>query len=209
MATTTGPSLYRSTDGGNTWAAVPNQPTGLMPLSGALDGSGQLFLAYDSSLGPNGVSNSAVYRLATASNTWTNFTPLAPGSWQFGYGAVGVSASNPGEVMVSTLDRWSADDIYRSTDGGNTWTGMSALSNHSAPNNPWEVAYFGGSLGTAMGGWLTSVALDPFNSNHVMYTGLWESTNAMSNAISWSYNNSGIEERLSCGRSRRIPVRIC
>ncbi len=199
VAATTGTTLYRSTDGGANWAAVPGQPAGQMPVQGALDGSGHLYLTYSNALGPNGVGAGAVYKLTTANNGWSNITPVAPTSnWQFGYGGLAVDARNPNAIVVSTIDRWAGgDDLFKSTDGGATWTGLNAISTHAAPNNPWMVAYSGGSLAGRMGHWITDVDIDPFNSNNVMYNtgyGLWESHSLTKPTVAWSFNVSGIEE---------------
>ena len=43
----------------------------------------------------------------------------------FGYGGVAVDARRPGTVVVSTNNRWAAvDTLYRTTDGGRTWTSL-------------------------------------------------------------------------------------
>jgi hypothetical protein len=199
IAATSGETLYRSTDGGATWAPVPGGPAGLMPVQGALDGSGHLVLTYANGLGPNGITAGAVYKLTTASNTWTNISPAAPSaSWQFGYGGLALDPRNTNTIVVSTIDRWSTgDDLYKSTDGGATWTGLNAISTHTAPGNPWMTAYYGGSLAGKMGHWISDVDIDPFNSNNIMYNtgyGLWESNNLGSASVAWSFNVSGIEE---------------
>ncbi|WP_426323165.1 hypothetical protein [Pseudoduganella sp. R-43] len=199
VAATSGETLYRSTDGGTTWAPVPGGPAGLMPVQGALDGSGRLVLTYANGLGPNGITAGAVYKLTTANNTWANITPAAPtASWQFGYGGLALDVRNPNTIVVSTIDRWSTgDDLYKSTDGGATWTGLNAISTHAAPGYPWMTAYYGGSLAGKMGHWISDVDIDPFNSNNIMYNtgyGLWESNNLGSASVAWGFNVNGIEE---------------
>lgn len=199
LAATTGSTLYRSTDGGTTWAGVPGGPAGLMPLQGALDGNGTLVLTYGNAPGPHGVSASGVYKLTLATNTWTNITPVPPtADWHFGYSGLAVDPRNPNSMVVATIDRWwPGDEVYKSSDGGATWTALAANSTRSAPNNPWLVAYYGGSLADRMGHWISDVEIDPFNSNNVMYNtgyGLWESNNLASSIVDWSFNNSGIEE---------------
>jgi len=199
MAATTGTTLYRSTDGGTTWASVPGGPAGLMPLQGALDSNGRLLLTYGNQPGPNNITAGAVYKVNVATNAWTDITPAAPtASWQFGYSGLGVDPRNPNHIVVSTIDRWSSgDDLYKSTDGGVTWTGLSAKSTHAAPNHPWVAAYYGGAQAGRMGHWISDVDIDPFNSNNVMYNtgyGLWESANLTNSTVTWSFNNNGIEE---------------
>ena len=199
VASTKSTALYKSTDGGVTWSAVAGGPRGLMPLQGALDGTGNLLMSYANGLGPNGVTAGGVYKLKLAPNSWTNITPVAPTrTWLFGYGGLAVDPRNANAIVVSTLDRWGGgDDLFKSTDGGATWTGLNAISTHAAPNNPWLTGYYGGSLAGVMGSWITDVNIDPFNSNNVMYNtgyGLWESNNLGSASVAWSFNVSGIEE---------------
>jgi len=199
VAATSGETLYRSTDGGVSWAPVPGGPAGLMPVQGALDGSGHLVLAYANGLGPNNITAGAVYKLTTATTTWSNITPLAPsGSLPFGYSGLALDPRNPNTIVVSTIDRSATgDDLYKSTDGGATWTGLNAISTHAAPANPWLTAYYGGSLAGKMGHWISDIEIDPFNSNSIMYNtgyGLWESNNLGSATVAWSFNVGGIEE---------------
>ena len=63
-ATTAGTNLYRSTDAGATWTLVTgsNPPSGLMPHHGALASDGNLWIAYNSSSGPNSISSGAVWK---------------------------------------------------------------------------------------------------------------------------------------------------
>ena len=198
LAATTGNTLYRSSDGGATWAGVPGGPAGLMPLQASLDGKGHLFLTYGNGPGPNGVTAGAVYQLALASNAWTDITPAAPGSAaQFGYGGLALDPRHPNTIVVSTLDRWSGDDLFTSTDGGATWTGLNAISTHAAPDNPWVAAYHGGSLAGKMGHWISDVDIDPFNADNIIYNtgyGLWESNSLTRSTVAWSFNDRGIEE---------------
>lgn len=195
VAVTTGTNLYRSTDSGKTWSAVPNQPTGLMPLAGAFDSTGYLFITYSNGLGPNGITTGAVYRFKASSTTWTNVSPQS--ATYYGYSGVSVSSTN---VLVSTIDRWGdGDDIFLSKNSGSTWTSLKSISQRSAPNNPWLTSYHGGSLsGSAMGHWITDVEFDPFNGNHVIYNtgfGAWETQNALNpSQVNWAFNVSGIEE---------------
>jgi photosystem II stability/assembly factor-like uncharacterized protein len=198
MAATTGSTLYRSTDGGATWAGVPGGPAGLMPLQGSI-GGGRLLMTYSNGNGPGGISNGAVYAFTPASATWTNITPVAPSTtWNFGYSGLGVDPRNPNTIVVSTFERWGGgDDLFKSTDGGATWTGLNAISTHAAPNNPWLLAYNSGSFAGKMGHWISDVDIDPFNSNNVIYNtgyGVWESNSLGGGTVAWSFNDSGIEE---------------
>ena len=48
----TGTNLYKSTDGGVTWAAITGAPTAYMPHRAALSSTGILYLAYSDNTGP-------------------------------------------------------------------------------------------------------------------------------------------------------------
>ena len=112
--TLTGTNLYRTTNGGTTWAAVPNEPTGKLAFQAALDSAGSLYVTYDNNLGPNNVTAGAVERLNTATGAWTVITPP---TGQGGFAGVSVDPAAAGTLIVTTTDRWFPhDQIYRSTD---------------------------------------------------------------------------------------------
>jgi photosystem II stability/assembly factor-like uncharacterized protein len=168
-ATDTGTNLYESTDAGVTWHAVAGAPAGLMPQHGALAADGTLYLDYSNQPGPNGMTDGSVWKYATRTGTWTNITPEVPGAGgnpAFGYGGLAVDPQHPGTVMVATNDRWfPVDDIYRSTDGGTTWKSVSATASLDVSASPfldWGAA-------PKFGWWMGSVAIDPFDSAHVVY----------------------------------------
>jgi len=195
-----GATLLRSRDGGKSWAPVPGAPKGLIPHHAALDASGRLFLTYADGLGPNGVTDGAVWSLEPASGVWRDITPVRPGAERFGYAGLALDAQRPGTLMVSTLDRWGAgDDIFRSTDGGGTWTSVGARSQHDSSAAPWLTAY--GHGGRGMGHWIADVEIDPFDSGAAAYVtgfGLWM-TRALSDsgAVAWRFDNQGLEETVA------------
>jgi xyloglucan-specific exo-beta-1,4-glucanase len=106
---------------------VPGQPSGLMPHHAALDASGVLYLSYGNAPGPNSLTSGAIWKLAPASGQWTEITPLAPDSKSpFGYGGLALDAQHPGTLLVSTLDYWRPDEIFRSVNGGQSWREVGA-----------------------------------------------------------------------------------
>ena len=120
-----GTSIYRSTNGGTTWAALPGQPTGFMPHHAVLGSNGILYVTYSNKGGPYDGEKGDVWKYNTATAAWTLISPVpstSPDDY-FGYGGLAVDAQDPDTVMVAALNSWWPDTIlFRSTDQGVTWT---------------------------------------------------------------------------------------
>jgi photosystem II stability/assembly factor-like uncharacterized protein len=189
-------SLYRSTDGGATWSAVPGQPSGLLPHHAALSADGMLYLTYNDGLGPNGVSVGAVWKLKTADGSWTN---VSPPIGQGGFAGISLDVLQPGTILVSTIDRWSPrDEVFRSTDGGATWKGLNAISVRDTSSAPYAAA--------STPHWLGDIKIDPFNSNRAFYItgfGLFATDNLTAadtnGQVTWTFRNDGLEETVPLG----------
>ena len=191
--------LYRSDDTGATWQPIPN-PSPLLPNHGVLDGAGNLYLSCGDAPGPNGMSDGAVWKRATKTGTWQEVTPEKPGLGNtFGYGGVTVDARHPQTVMVSTMDRWAKHDtLFRTTNGGTTWTNISPLAVRDSSLSPY---LNWGRPKADLGHWIGDIEIDPFDSNHVLYvTGAtiwasWDMTAADQNKPThWQVGAKGVEE---------------
>lgn len=184
-------SLYRSTDGGGTWKTVPGQPTGQLPHHGVLSGDGSLYLAYADAVGPNGATAGSVWKYTPADGAWKN---ISPSSGSYGFTGLAVDPQKPSTVMVTTLDRWwPEDEIYRSTDGGTTWKALAETSARDASAAPY--------VGTGTGHWMSALAIDPFDSGHVLYgtgSGIWGSDDVTAadngEETHWTVRARGLEE---------------
>lgn len=187
-AQTNAQTLWQSTDGGDTWSAVAGQPSGLIALQGKLDPAGNLFVAYSDQVGPSGATAGAAWKRNSA-GTWTNLN--IPGG-QGGCGGIAVDPDVPGRIVVSTLDRWwPRDEIYRSDDGGQTWSGVldGAARDHSSA--PWAA-----SLSPH---WISDVEIDPFDSGRATFVtgyGIYTTSNlgATPGKPTWSFDCKGLEE---------------
>ncbi|MFF8279618.1 RICIN domain-containing protein [Streptomyces lateritius] len=184
-------SLYRSTDGGSTWQAVSGQPAGQMPQHGVLSGDGSLYLTYTNNLGPNGVTAGSVWKYTPGSGAWKN---ISPSQGSYGFSGLAVDPRKPSTVMVTTLGRWwPEDEIYRTTDGGSNWKALADKSVRDASGAPY--------VGTHTGHWMTALAIDPFDSGHVLYgtgNGILRSKDANASdsggTSHWSMGARGLEE---------------
>lgn len=200
-----GGGLLVSTDGGVTWGLVTGQPKGLVPHHLAIDANGAAYIAYSNGLGPNGVTNGAVWKLDPDTGTWTDITPIKPsGADSFGYGGLSLDPAHPGVILVSTLDRWGAgDDLFRSTDGGKTWKALRDKSEHDTGGAPW-VRSLEGKSGRAMGHWIGDVDIDPTNPDEAIYVtgyGLWRTRDLTeadrSGRTHWRFDDEGLEETVA------------
>ncbi|MFF3330076.1 1,4-beta-glucanase [Streptomyces sp. NPDC002888] len=195
------PNLYRTADG-TTWEAVPGQPTGTsakVPIRAAYDClTRELYVTYANAPGPNGQSDGSVHKLATVSGKWTDVTPVKPGGTtsdgstdSFGYGGVAVDARRPGTVVVSTNNRWAAvDTLYRTTDGGRHWTSLKDKAVLDVSETPFLT--FGADQ-PKFGWWIQAVAVDPYDSKHVVY-GTGATLYGTRDLKNWAPQIRGLEE---------------
>lgn len=162
--------LYRTRDGGQTWAAVKGgPPPELLPVKAELDDRGILYVAYCNDIGPNGVTNGAVFKLDTQTDTWTDISPeKSPARPPGGYMAISLDRQMPGTLMVATMNRWQPrDTIWRSTDDGESWMDIGPISSRDVSTAPFLLW---GNKEADFGWWIAGLAIDPFNSGHVAYT---------------------------------------
>jgi hypothetical protein len=197
-------SLYATLDEGKTWAPVPGQPRGAYVHQMQVVDS-TFYATYSNQPGPNGITDGSVWKLTIANNRWTDITPVKPqpGSERpFGYAGLSVDPHDPNRLAVSTLDRWNpGDDVFRSSDGGAHWFGLRQGSTRDASAAPYMTW---GKSAASFGWWTGALAVDPFDSTHVVYgTGanIWASNdvpatyNGTSSPMThWFVGGVGIEE---------------
>ncbi|VDB99838.1 unnamed protein product [Peniophora sp. CBMAI 1063] len=177
-------NVFVSNDSGSTWSAIAGQQTTFFPHKGALSPSEKsLYISYSDGAGPYDGTNGAVYKYNITSGALTNITPVSGSDLYFGFGGVAVDLQKPGTVMVAALNSWWPDgQIFRSTDGGATWSPLWAWASSGYPNidkfyafddtlAPWiGPDATTTELGTLQIGWMMEgLSIDPFDSNHWLY----------------------------------------
>lgn len=198
----TSPSLWYSDDNGDTWIEAPNQPgrtagQEMFALMGSFDAAGTFYVTWGDQTGPGSYQTRyVVSKLAAGASTWTSITPP---TGQGGFAGVSADARTAGHVVVTTIHRWwPGDEVYRSTNGGSTWSAVlrSTGTTRSPGNSPWATS--------AGPHWMTDVDIDPFNSERVIFNtgfGLFQTTNLSAANASrvWTFYNDGLEELVPLG----------
>ena len=193
-------NLFRSKDAGKSWQPVPGAPVQYRPARAALASDGILYISYVTGPNPYRPTDGGIWKLDTASGSWTDITPDRPDAANnraFGYGGVSVDAHHPRTLIASTYYRPGSEEIFRSLDGGKTWKGVFA----SGGTYDFSLAPY---VAKTPIHWLFDVEIDPANSDHAIFTtgyGGYETFNltAMDSGkpTKWSVMSTGIEETVA------------
>ncbi|MEU4684795.1 xyloglucanase [Streptomyces xinghaiensis] len=179
--------VYRSTDGGTTWAPLAGAPTGYLPHKGVLDPvSHLLYIATSDTYGPFDGGKGDVWRHHTATGAWTRISPVPSTSDDnyFGYSGLTVDRRRPGTVMVGTQVSWWPDgNIFRSTDSGATWTRVwdwdgypdrTLRYDFDISATPWATMGLESEppvLVPRIGQAISAMEIDPFDSDRMLFNG--------------------------------------
>ncbi|MFV2144417.1 cellulose binding domain-containing protein [Isoptericola sp. G70] len=178
-------NVYRSTDAGETWERVPGQPTGFIPHKAELDHtSGQLYVATSDTGGPYDGGSGDVWRLDTATDEWSRISPVPSDDADayFGYSGLTIDRQDPDTIMVVSQLSWFPDNqVFRSTDRGETWTQIWDWTSYPERSKRYDLDISGAPWldfgGTSQPpedspklGWMTeSFEIDPFDSDRFLY----------------------------------------
>jgi hypothetical protein len=191
------PGLWVSRDAGASWQAVPGAPTQHRPMRAALAGDGRLYIAYASDPGPHRMKDGAVWRYDPRAQAWADITPERPNAAQpFGYATVTVDPTNPQRLLASTAGRGTGDQLFRSTDGGATWTPLFPAAQFDAAAAPY--------VADTHLHWLYDVKINPANPDLALFTtgyGGWETLDLTAadsaKPTHWRVMAAGIEETVA------------
>ena len=142
-------NLFRSTDAGKTWQAVPGQPTQYRPTHMVMAPDGMLYLSYGTSPGPSRMTDGAVWKFDPDSGAWTDITPVKPDAGNdrpSGTRRWLSMRTIRGWLIASTFGRMNGnggeDDMFRTIDGGATWKpvfgGTAATAGRARSTTPWR-----------------------------------------------------------------------
>ncbi|WEF33870.1 GDSL-type esterase/lipase family protein [Pseudoduganella chitinolytica] len=199
-----GPHLYRSDDGGRTFAPLPGTPRDLMPHRAALDGQGNLFVTFANGAGPHPdkqgaepVNRGGVWKYAGAAGTWQEVTPRGARS---AFSGIAIDRNDPRRMLVSTINTFvpqgdpalgeKGDRIYLSRDGGASWTDLVARG----------IARDSAGIDWIRGHgihWTGSIAFDPFDGRAAWVTsgnGVFHTRDLDATPTTWRFAVQGMEE---------------
>ena len=203
-----GPNLYRSDDGGASFAPVaggPTGPSGLMPQRAAFDGAGKLYITYANGAGPHPdkagrepVDRGQVWQYDVAGSAWRNVTPV--GSPR-PFGGISVDPRNPKRLVISTINTFitqgdaRGDRIYVSQDAGANWVDVVNRGfRRDAAGVPWLE-------GHAIH-WAGAIEFDPFDTRAVWVTsgnGVFRTADIDATPATWTFTVKGLEETVPLG----------
>ncbi len=121
--------LYKTTDGGKTFKKVlfESDSAGVIDISMDMNNPEVLYVAtWQAWRAPWGMSSggvhSALFKTTDGGATWTNLTKTAKGIPSGVVGKIGVAASPVRSGLVWALIEHDSGGVYRSNDGGATWS---------------------------------------------------------------------------------------
>ncbi|KAL2074161.1 hypothetical protein VTL71DRAFT_7939 [Oculimacula yallundae] len=176
-----GQSVFKSEDGGVTWAWVSGAPLGFLPHKGVLSPAEKvLYVSYSNGAGPYDGTNGTLHKYNITSGVWTDISPVPVSTTTYGYGGLAVDLKVPGTLMVAALNSWWPDEqIWRSTNGGATWSpiwefngypNMNRYYGYDVSQAPWLQDKSSTKEFPQNVGWMVeALVIDPFDSNHWLY----------------------------------------
>ncbi|KIM24194.1 glycoside hydrolase family 74 protein [Serendipita vermifera MAFF 305830] len=176
-------NVYQTTNGGTSWTALPIFNNTLIPHKGVHSPKeGVLYVTFGNGAGPYDGTAGRVGKYNITAGTWTDITPAqAITDNYYGFGGLAVDLNKPGTIMAAALNEWWPDaNIFRSTDGGTTWSPLWEWYGYPTINRYFGVdfsltPYLGGPLSNQdvsqkLVGWMIeTMVIDPFDSNHWLY----------------------------------------
>lgn len=184
--------VYRSTDGGNTFALMVGSPG--EPRRASISDDGTFFVTRLPQTSGRPLGGYSLNKWNGSS--WTDITPVAGKE----FSGVGVNPANSNEVVVSTTSSWNHDVAYRSISGGSqgSWSSMVPATRDvsEAPHSAGDGA--NGNIGHNVNGF----AWDPFNAGHVWFSDMLDvgqTTNVWASRVTWKLRDNGLEEIVVAG----------
>ncbi len=202
-----GVNLYRSDDGGRTFAAIAGAPVAHMPQRAVLASDGHAYITYANGAGPHGHWQASLDEPMDAGQVWKYnlgtgaWTPVTPAGFARAFSGISVDPDNPQRLVLSSINTYQlqyagayGDRLFLSTNGGASWTDLVArgfvLDNQGVPWINGHAIH-----------WAGSIAFNPFNTQEVWVTsgnGVFRN-GAVDSGNTWAFTVAGLEETVPLG----------
>ena len=173
-----GAGVYRTTDGGNNWQPLAGLSNSLIPQQGEVNADGELIVTlYDPQQGSNG----GVWKF---DGVWSDVTPKSGSN----YAGLTVNPNDENTLYTVTYPM-TPNDIYKSADGGETWTVL----NNELQDIGWKPSW---SFWTLSG----DLAVNSSNPDRVWLAngiGVWKTEDINAERSIWTPKVDGIEETVA------------
>ncbi|RQP25460.1 dockerin [Albitalea terrae] len=177
-------NLYKSTDGGASWAPVSTPVSGYHVPHIVRAADGLFYVLFTKGKGPGDGGPARLYKFD--GNNWT----LLNSNDSAGYGGISVQGSgSTARIALGVSGTWgeySGKQVVQLSDnGGQTWREIEA-----------------GMPGQGASGWVDDVEIDPSNRDHILHVhggGIVETRNASSATPTWNNSVVGLEETCTLG----------
>ncbi len=171
--------VYRTDDAGASWTRTLAAATGWMDAKDIVIDPSNSNILFVAAGYPWGNGNNGIYKSTDNGVSWTKLAGGLPGGAAMGRASLAISASNPSTVyagIARTINSGaSLLGIYRTTDGGETWTRQSTSPNHYSAQ-----------------GWYNNViAVDPANPD-IVYSGGMNIYKSADAGVTWTTITNGI-----------------
>jgi xyloglucan-specific exo-beta-1,4-glucanase len=190
-----GNRLWRSQDGGATWAQVAGGPAaGQEPVRLARAADGAVYMTCMSGADDYNLGAGSVWRLQ--GGTWTAITPTAPGAISFG--PLTLDPRDPQRVLVATYNSTPTNWMFRSDDRGATWSEVKS----GTPTIP--ASWYSWHLW----GWSGAMAIDPASPDRLFITtgcGVLVTDAHRAATPAWRATMQGLEESVGM-HLRSLPA---
>ncbi|MDJ1505694.1 Ig-like domain-containing protein [Xanthocytophaga agilis] len=184
--------VYRSTDGGNTFALMNGSPG--EPRRSSFSNDGTLYVTQVGQSATRPLGGQGLYKWNGSS--WSEIAPVAGKE----LGGIAVNPHNSNEVIVTTTGTWNNDVAYRSLLGGvpGSWTAL-VPTTRDASEAPHSL---GNGANGNFGHNICAFMFDPFNAGHVWFTDMLDvgqTTNVWASTVHWKLRDAGLEEIVVSG----------
>ena len=209
-------NLFVSNDAGETWKPVEGQITNFAPQRMVITPNNYLIVTYGDGAGPHAsktelLISGNLLKYNIQDKKWFEITPSR--ATKAALSGVSFQQDSSHILMVTSTNAWwvqdwvssktvKGDEIYRSTDGGITWTSLFAKKKTKLEVGEFEWGNPTSNSDPVSLHWATCITIDPFNGNRAFVNsgnGIFMCDNLNDSITNWKFQVKGLEETVPLG----------